>query len=261
MRMKAASPETAPGPLILLGGMGLQPGFVPAWREILAPLSGPMPRLIILPVAQSERKPAFEQRVRWAEELFSSMGVTTQAIEMSAHHPPTFTLSGKTDCVLAMADESLISSLSSRETQPHQHAGLQLWDALWEQHRTGTAVIAVANVTAVLGEHTFAPIKPFPPMLDMLEFVLQPGARRLPGTAILPYFDRLPHGLLDKLKQLLPSEITLIGIDEQAALISGIDGWHVAGVGSVTILIHNQVAHVARAGTHIPDQLLSPPRR
>lgn len=232
------------GPLILLGGMGLQPEFAPVWKEILAPPSGSAARMIILPLAPAEHKPAVEQRARLADEYFSGLSMATQILW--GHESPTLsdaaTLLEESRCVYVMAGEGI----------------MPLWPTLWQWHRKGIVVIAAAGTAITLGEHAFAPMKPYPPVLETLEFEPRPGAGILPNTAILPYFARFPGGLQDKLVRLFPPEAILIGIDEQAALVSGVDGWRVAGLGSVTILSHNQAALVAAAGTDIATYHLPP---
>jgi hypothetical protein len=113
----------------------------------------------------------------------------------------------------------------------------------------------------MLGEHTFAPLKPYPPVLDNLDFERLPGANLLPNATILPYFNHLPDQLPRKLAALFPPETTLVGIDERAALISDRAGWRAAGLGSVTILRHNQVVFVAQAEASIPNEVLLPYQR
>lgn len=237
--------ETSRGPLILLGGMGFQPGLVPVWKEIVAAparLTRPAARTLILPLLPPVHKPAVEQRVRLAEELFSSLEIVTQTLWEHSQYPSTPSeATSLFDSVFVVAAEPLT-------TVP---------DILWQWNRAGLAIIATAGVAAALGEHAFTPIKPCPPTLETLEFELRPGAGILPGAAVLPYFDRFPDGLLGKLAQLFPPETTLIGIDEQAALVAGVDGWHVAGLGCVSILSHNQVVLAAEAGASIPGRLLA----
>lgn len=231
---------TSPGPLILLGGMGLQPEIAPAWKELLEPLSGSAARMAVVPMTSTAHRPILEQRISLAEEIFSSLGMTTQTIQGHHQHIPTLS---EADCVFVMADANLAASS---------------YDTIHQLHSAGMAMIATASVAAALGEHTFAPVKPYPAMIETLDFELLPGAGMLPGVAILPYFGRFPNGLLSKLDTLFPPETTLIGIDEQAMLVSGIDGWHVAGFGSVTILRHNEVTLVSEAGTNIPNSLPAP---
>ncbi len=242
--MKTTSPGAVPGPLILLGGMGLQPGFAPAWKDIVARLPGPILKMIILPVTQGDHQPAIGQRARLVQETFSCLGMATQIVGgyPLPGFPQVATLFKETDCLFLMAGESPVP----------------LANTLSQWHSAGMAMIATAGMATLLGDHTLAPTKPYPPMLETLAFELQPGAGILSGAAVLPYFDRFPGGLLDKLETLYPPETMLIGIDEKAAMVSGTAGWHVAGFGSVTILIHNQVAHIAKAGSDIPGQILPP---
>jgi hypothetical protein len=232
--------ETSRQPLILLGGMGLQPSFKPFWKEILGPPSGSKARIhVVLPVAE-QNKPPIEQRARLAEEMFTSLEMAVQVLRYPPTLPDAPGPGARTDWVfvLVAADPLLLP------------------DTLWQWHKKGLAMILSATVAVAIGEHTFTAVRPYPSTLEALDFSLQAGAGMLPGAAILPYFDRFPPGLLDKLQSLLRPGTTLVGIGEQAALVSGTDSWHVGGLGSVTILSDNQAAYVAQPGESVPDNLL-----
>lgn len=256
--MKATSMDSTPGPLVLLGGMGLQPEFTPALKEILARVAGPEARIIILLLAQTEQNRLLEQRVNLAEGTFSSLGIPTLAIGIHTQQAPSLSAAvsavGEADCIFVLADRSFtcFPGQARMDTNP----GVCLWDVMWERYKAGMAVMATAGVAAMLGQHAFVPTKPYPPAPESLGYDLIPGAGVLPGAAILPYFNHFPSGLLSRLEKLFPIEATLIGIDEQTALVSGVDGWYVAGFGRVSILIHNQVGHVAESGQHVPNHLV-----
>ncbi|MBN1311434.1 MAG: hypothetical protein JXB30_08445 [Anaerolineae bacterium] len=250
--MRASRRELAAGFLMVLGSMGLEPVTEPLWKAIAVLLPSTPIMAIILSLAADQHKPAGRQRVKQAEEMFNRLGFVTQIIRsagLDAQKTPS--LPQQADFVYTMGDDP-------RTLSTYVQANAPEWKALRQRHETGTAIIAAANIAAMLGEHTFAPLKPYPPMLDDLEFEPLPGAGLLPGAAILPYFNRLPDQLPRKLAALFPPETTLIGIDEQAALISDRAGWRAAGLGSVTILRHNQIAFVAQAGASIPTEVLLP---
>ncbi|MBN1429677.1 MAG: hypothetical protein JXB07_15005 [Anaerolineae bacterium] len=242
--MDLFAPKTTIGPLIVLGGMGLQPVSAPLWRELLTLLPRTAAGIIIFSLAAEPHKASYEQRIKQAEEMFCRLDIATQTIRAhplaNQEQPP---LLQPSDGIFLIGDEPRALSTISQS-------------AIWQQYKAGAAVIATASMAAALGEHTFAPIKPYPPTLIAQEFERLPGAGLLPGAAILPYFDRFPNGLLSRLEQLFPPGIALVGIDEQAALVADIDGCHVAGLGNVTILRHNEADLVAEAGTRIPDELL-----
>lgn len=64
----------------------------------------------------------------------------------------------------------------------------------------------------------------------------------VPNTLILPHYDAGPAPLFALVRRSLPPTLTLLGIDEDTALISGAHGWQVAGRSGV---------EVARAGQRV----------
>jgi hypothetical protein len=63
--------------------------------------------------------------------------------------------------------------------------------------------------------------------------------------------------VIDKIMALAPPDSTLLGIDDQAALIVAGHSWEAGGLGSVTILRRGAPAHVIEAGMAIPENVLS----
>ena len=67
----------------------------------------------------------------------------------------------------------------------------------------------------------------------------RPGLAVVPGLVVLPHFDRIERwrpGIIDHRAAALGTGQTLIGIDEETALVSGDGGWRVEGRRRVWVL-------------------------
>jgi cyanophycinase len=74
---------------------------------------------------------------------------------------------------------------------------------------------------------------------DIRTGAARPGLAVVPGLVVLPHFDRIQGwrpGIVAERAARLAAGQTLIGIDEETALISGDDGWRVEGRRQVWII-------------------------
>jgi hypothetical protein len=252
--MSMPTEEPLAGRLVLLGGMGAgKPDLL--WKEIVGDTeSGP----IILSLAGTVHSASSEQRVRLYQEALSGLGIAARIVRVSTQQPieeSADQLRGST-VVLLVADEPRML-LEAFPPEQGPAPGARLWSMLRDRLKAGLTLVVPASIAAALGAFAFAPLKPFPADVEDLEFELLAGIGMLPGTVILPYFDQLSQQILGSLTTLIPPDLTMLGIDEQAVLLSGPTGWRVAGLGSVTILRHNEAAFTVTAGASIPDGLLT----
>ncbi len=80
------------------------------------------------------------------------------------------------------------------------------------------------------------------------------GLGLIGGLAVIPHFDQMERwrpGALEWFASWQPQSTTLVGIEEQTALVSTARGWHVRGAGAVWVL---DAGHRARfgAGDEVP---------
>jgi cyanophycinase-like exopeptidase len=61
------------------------------------------------------------------------------------------------------------------------------------------------------------------------------GLGLVPNLAVFPYHSGAANHLLARSIDLLPAGATLVGIDEETALVRDDGGWRVAGRGEVTL--------------------------
>jgi hypothetical protein len=67
------------------------------------------------------------------------------------------------------------------------------------------------------------------------------GLGLLPNIRVIPHFDRMPGWIPDIITRYLlntPPGVTLVGIDENTALVGGVNNWTVKGEQSVWVLTH-----------------------
>jgi cyanophycinase len=84
----------------------------------------------------------------------------------------------------------------------------------------------------------------------------RPGLAVVPGLVVLPHFDRIEQwrpGIVPARAAGLAPGQTLVGIDEDTALISGDGGWNVEGRGQVWIVAPDGGRAGHAAGTGVPS--------
>lgn len=246
------SDHSIPGPLALLGGEGLRPESAPLWRYLVPADGG---SIVLVPTALAARKAGTaEYHIRLVKETLSTFGLEMQVVKIltaeQANDPELLKPLQRAGHIYLPGGEAHALCTTIR--------GSMTWKMIHTRHREGASLIAAGGAAVAFGEQAFIPLKPYPPDLDELVFELLEGLNLLPGTVILPYFNWLQAPVIDKITNLSPPHTTLIGIDDQAALIAREGRWSVEGLGSVTIMRHNEARQVINAGTSVPADVLSP---
>jgi cyanophycinase len=114
--------------------------------------------------------------------------------------------------------------------------GSRLWEALLEGWRDGAVLAASSAGAMVLCD----------PMVDPRGGAYTVGLGLVSNMPVFPHHDTAPAHLKERSTELRPSGATLVGIDEQTALIREPDGaWRVAGVGGVTLYGDGQPEYYA----------------
>lgn len=104
--------------------------------------------------------------------------------------------------------------------------GSRLWEALLEGWREGAVLAASSAGAMVLCD----------PMVDPRGGAYTVGLGFVANLSVFPHHDTAPAHLKERSIELRPDGATLVGVDEQTALIREPDGtWRVAGQGSVTL--------------------------
>lgn len=122
--------------------------------------------------------------------------------------------------------------------------GSPLYAALVDAHRGGAAVAASGAGATVLGD----------PMVDPRGGAYTVGLGLVKDVAVFPYHGTSARHLLERSIDLLAPSATLVGVDEETALVRDPAGsWRVAGAGKVTVYEEGEPAHTLGAGSAVPQ--------
>jgi cyanophycinase len=190
-------------------------------------------RIVVLPTAAAQDGEGVpEQRAKLALDFFAEIGARAEAamvLDREATNAPQ---------MVEKITEATWIHLSGG--QPDVLRGIlegsALWEGILDAHQAGALLVGSSAGAVVLGEHAFAPRRPFPPNLKDVVFDPMPGFSLLPGIAVGPHFNAMPPELGDKFLAMLPPGATLVGIDEKTGLLGQDGRWQVIGVGRVTLV-------------------------
>ncbi|MSP14180.1 MAG: hypothetical protein EXR62_14640 [Chloroflexi bacterium] len=247
--------------LALIGGEEFADGFEDVHAGLLAELGGGLRRVVYLPTcAADDGAAAVDYWCTLAREKLSAIGAhveTPRVVDVASAND-----SGNAQLV-AEADWIYLGG-----GYPHVAMkilpGTQVLEALYTAAARG-ALICGASAGAMLmcarssvmtpeliaavgraledGPPDDWQLPPAPP-LDCLGL--------LPGTICAPHFDRI--GIGKWFEGFLQDGMTLLGVDEQTALVHTSKGWEVRGRGAVTILRHSLEAQRYGADTRLDDR-------
>jgi cyanophycinase-like exopeptidase len=248
-------PHPSPGPLALLGGEALRSESAGLWQQLGAISPQGIAPIAILPTALAEYKPGVaERRAVVAQEALNNFGLLAQPVMLLKRH--------QAEDSAFVASLKQVASFYLTGGEPRSLYKVLVGSAAWEMillhHQNGATLIAAGGAAVALGEVIFAPLKPFPRSVDALRFETSAGLGLLPRRMILPYFNWLPAQVLEQIAALCPSDLVLVGIDDQAALVAYNGKWEVYGSGNVTFLHPSRSTSTIPSGQPIPPDFLSP---
>lgn len=225
------------GTLALVGGAEWQKGC----RDFDAALlrAAPGPDVVVLPTAAAFENP--QRAIDTAAAHFSELGGRVRGLMVLGRRDADDAANAK---VVAEAGFVYLGGGSPLHLKSVLK-GSRLWEALLGAWRAGAVVAASSAGAMVLCD----------PMVDPRGGAYTVGLGLLANLPVFPHHDTAPAHLKERSTELRPEGATLVGIDEQTALIRGPDGaWRVAGQGSVTLYgpERGAVARVYTADSVIP---------
>lgn len=236
------------GAVILFGGEGLRSEQESVWNRILTLIPAKSPCMIVPSALAGKKIGIIEGRVKLVQETLAGFGVEAEPVmilrQEEADDPALVGILETAGCIILIGGEQRVLCDVLR--------GRQAWQAILERHQAGAALVASGGATVALGQGGFAPVKPYPAEVGVLDYESFPGLNVLPGKMLLPQFNWLPEPVVQKIAAICPPDAVLVGIDDQAALIRDNQGWVVTGLGSVTIHVKGQADRVVEAGQKIP---------
>jgi cyanophycinase-like exopeptidase len=215
------------GPVALLGADRFVPATDPLDRELLAGSGRARPRVVLLPAGRLTRGSI--DWLDWTTVLshrLEALGAEIEPVMVDDRRAADDDASAQ-----AVGEADLIILAGARpDSLMDVLWGSRTWEAVRVAHERGAALVACRAGAMALGDRC----------LEVRRRVGWPvrwerafGLVR--GAAITPRYDRLPEPLMAFAMLQAPSDVTVIGIDERAALV-GRDGvWQVRGEGRVTV--------------------------
>lgn len=245
------------GPIALVGSGEYLPIMAEIDRALLERVGGPhAARVVVLPTAAGLEDPG--SPARWAQmglDHFARLGAQVAAVPIlvreHAGDPRWLHLLDRADFVYFSGGDPrhLVETM----------AGTPAWEAIRRRHQAG-AVLAGCSAGAM----AFCGLTASPrAMAAGQEAPWTPGLGLLPGLIVLPHFDRMRGfvgpDVLDRIARTVPAGKTLLGIDEETALIrwspargpGESEQWHVMGRQTVSRFDGAGQPTVCRAGATI----------
>lgn len=223
------------GVLALVGGGGWGDGLRDLHVEMAAAAGAG--EVLVLPTAAAFERP--ERVVEQARAHFEGSGIEVRALMVLNRREADDPANAKTVRAarfVYLADGSPMHLRSVLWESP-------LYEALVDAHRRGAAVAASGAGATVLGD----------PMVDPRGGAYTVGLGLVKDLAVFPYHGTSARHLLERSIELLAPTATLVGIDEETALVRDPAGsWRVAGVGKVTVYEEGEPAHALAAPSPVP---------
>jgi cyanophycinase len=210
------------GPISLAGGGEFGGALAAPDRRLIELAGGSQARIAIIPAAaapDNNHRRAGGNGVRWFESLGARQVQSLPLIDQASAADP--------GVVAALRPARLIYLLGGFPGHLHRSlAGSPAWQAILDAHRQGAAIAGSSAGAMVLCGHFF----------DPYENQLSAGLNLLPNACVLPHHAQFGRRWAKQLREALPG-VTLIGIDEGAAVISHSTGsaWTVYGAGAATL--------------------------
>jgi cyanophycinase len=210
--------KKSPGTLALVGGGEWSDACSGFDAALLAASGGT--EVVVLPTAA-----AYEHADRAAERAakhFAGLGATVRALAV-LHRPeaedPANVAAVRDARFVYLADGSPLHLRSVLK-------GSALYEALVAAYQNGAVIAASGAGATLLGD----------PMVDPRGGAYTVGLGMITDLAVFPYHGTAANHLRERSIDLLPATATLVGVDEETALIREPDGsWRVAGSGTVTV--------------------------
>ncbi len=214
------------GTLALVGSGEFTPALAPVDRDLLAATGRARPRVAILPTASARDGEAVF--LRWAEmgrTHFLDLGAEVEAVLVRTRadaDDPAW--------VQAIGESDLVYLSGGHPADLHAAlAGSGVGTAVVGAVARG-AVLAGCSAGAMVLGSSFVTGRP-----RLRPIAWEHGLAVVPGVAILPHYDAIPEALAAIVALRAPDATTVLGIDEETALVGGDGAWQVRGRGRVTV--------------------------
>ena len=217
-----------PGPVALVGAGEFLPSMSSFDASLLAATGVARPRVVILPTASFPDGEAVFKR--WAEmgvAHFAGLGAEVEPVMVrdrsEADDPAAVQAVGEADLVYLSGGKPsyLLEAL----------AGSAVGRALTAAHQRGAALAGCSAGAMALAGHSFdfrVRLMPFPLRWGS-------GLGFAPDVSVVPHYDAWPEPFSALIAFQAPRGSTVLGIDEDTAVVGHEGGWQVHGAARVTV--------------------------
>lgn len=229
--------QRASGPIALVGSGEYLPQMEQVDRLLLDRVGGTSARVVVLPTAAGLEEPASPRR--WAQSgvaHFTRLGAPVQAANILSREDA---FDSRWLSLLEAADLIYFSGGSPRHVIETMH-GSPAWETICARHAGGAVLAGCSAGAMAFGRVSLQPRRLWNGAAAT-EDIWYPALALAPNVVVLPHFDRwlsrMNEDTLLELAGSLPSDVTLVGVDEDTALVT-FDGstWQVLGRQSVSII-------------------------
>lgn len=205
--------------LALVGSGEYLPEMEPVDRELISRLKGP-PRVVCLPTAAG--KEGYERIAYWSRlgvDHFTRLGARVEAL-------PVIDRTSANDAVHAKVIASANFIYLSGGKPGYLYTTLEdslVWEAILSVLAGGGLLAGCSAGAMIMGEKFFG----FPGW--------QTGFNFLPHMTIIPHYDQIPESRIKSIHMSTESDLTVLGIEGNTALVQSGEQYEVLGSGGVTV--------------------------
>lgn len=245
--MTSPSLSHVTGPLALVGSGEYTPAMDATDVALLRASGVARPRVAVIPTASGLEPGMPEAWNARGVNHFTRLGarVTPVMITERAHCEDAAIVR-----TLADSDFFYFSGGNPNHVVETWH-GTAALDVLLERWHAGAALAGCSAGAMMMGARTIrvrdamsGNTPNWAPALDIV-----------PGLAVLPHFDRMRHFVNDdrfaRVLSTVPAGVTVVGIDEDTALVNIAGRWHVSGRQSVTVFAAGSTVRHYRSGDSV----------
>ena len=237
------------GPLAAVGAGEFLEGMVEVDRYLMAQCQAVGPaKVLILPTASApEGDDVFWRWGSMGVEHFERLGAAPEVLPVrvrdDASDPALVARVGQADFIYFSGGSPRVLLDAIADTP--------LWGAIEEAWARGAALAGCSAGAIVFGEMSRA-FRAAPGSAN----AFAPALGLIPGTIILPHFDRWPMERRQPVREEMPPDVLMVGIDEHTALVWGEGRWRAMGRSAVTVWAVDSLTRYVH-GHEVP---LAPPR-
>lgn len=217
-----------PGPLALVGAGEFLPGMAAFDRDLLSAIGRARPRVVILPTASAPEGEAVFRR--WADlgtAHFAGLGAEVEPVLVRDRDEAA----DEAACqAIGEADLIYLSGGSPGHLR-RTLDGTRTGAALWEAHRRGAVIAGCSAGAMVLAERQ----PEFRRSLMPWPLRWANGLGLVGSVAILPHYDAWPEPVVALMALQAPRHVTVLGLDEDTAIVGRDGAWQVHGRARVTV--------------------------